>query len=238
MTGLLFSQMEPPAELEAEFHDWYNTEHIPARMAVPGFAGAARYEAIEGSPRYLACYFLESLAALETPEYRRVKDQPGGRTERMLGSVHGFTRYLCEGMSDTAPAGASVATDSGDSGSLLFVVALAVPDDAATEFDAWYEEEHIPLLMKADGWLRVRRYRVLPGHEGPPWTRFALHELRDASVLDAPERAAARETDWRNRLARQHDWFNRSGRWLYRPIHSASAVTGKTGTPSTARDPR
>jgi hypothetical protein len=230
MDGLLFSQMEPPPELEADFHDWYETEHIPVRMAVPGFREAVRYEAVEGSPRYLACYFLESLAALETPEYREVKESPGARTERMLGSVHGFTRYTCEGVSDTAQPGVPSATAPG---SLLFVATFDVPQDAAAEFDAWYEEEHVPLLMKADGWLRVRRFRTLPGHVGPSWTHFALHELRDASVLDAPERAAARSTPWRDRLA-EAEWFNRSGRWLYRPIHSAASGTAG-GPPSSGR---
>jgi hypothetical protein len=231
MTGLLFSQMEPPADLEAEFHDWYNTEHIPARMAVPGFSEAVRYEALEGTPRFLACYFLESLTALETPEYRVVKEQPGARTERMLRTVNGFTRYLCEGLSDTGADGGAAATTSG---SLLFVAAFAVPDEAAAEFDAWYEEEHVPLLMRAEGWLRVRRYRVLPGHDGPSWTHLALHQLRDASALDSPERAAARSTAWRDRLA-ESEWFNRSGRWVYRPIHAASAVTAPPGGPSSSR---
>ncbi|HEY4279740.1 MAG TPA: hypothetical protein VGM91_16055 [Conexibacter sp.] len=40
--GLLFSQMEPPAGWQDDFHDWYETEHIPGRTAIPGLAAAAR----------------------------------------------------------------------------------------------------------------------------------------------------------------------------------------------------
>lgn len=214
MKGLLFSQMEPPAGWEADFHDWYEHHHIPARMQIPGFACATRYEAVEGEPRWLACYFLDDMAALETPAYVALKQQPDPRTERMLANVHGFTRYLCDEISDTG----ATAEPAG----LLYVVAFAVPDEAAAEFDGWYEEEHVPLLMRVDGWLRVRRYRVRPGFDGPPWTHLALHELRDAATLDAPERAAARDTPRRDALAAQ-PWFARNDRWTYRPIHHATA---------------
>ena len=220
--GLLFSQMEPPAGWEDDFHDWYERDHIPARMAIPGFAGAVRYELTgsEGGPQaaaWLACYFLDDMAALDSPAYRELKRAPGERTERMLANVNGFTRYTADELSDTgapAPGGAEPQA--------LLAIAFAVPDADVAEFDGWYEEEHVPLLMRVPGWLRVRRYRVRPGSEGPPWTHLALHELADAAALERPERAAARDTPRRAALARR-DWFS-SGRWVYRPIHRATAA--------------
>ncbi|MBA2517267.1 MAG: hypothetical protein H0V22_08145 [Solirubrobacterales bacterium] len=218
--GLLFSQMEPPPDWEADFHDWYETEHIPVRMAVPGFHSAWRYEAIDGEPRWLACYFLDNMGALELPEYRSLKSDPSERTARMLANVRGFTRYLCDQLLDTG--------ESSDEVGALFAVAFSVPDEAAGRFDAWYEDEHVPMLMKADGWLRVRRYRARPGGDGPPWTHFALHELRDPEVMHAPEREAARATPRRAELAAE-PWFSPNGRWLYRPIHTAHAVPRNGG---------
>ncbi|HEY7618608.1 MAG TPA: hypothetical protein VH834_02500 [Solirubrobacteraceae bacterium] len=218
--GLLFSQMEPPAGWEADFHDWYETEHIPPRMAIPGFRSASRYEAIEGEPRYLACYFLDDMGALELPEYQRLKREPGERTSRMLAAVNGFTRYLCDQISDTG--------DTGQAAGALFVVAFAVPGAAAARFDDWYESEHVPMLMQADGWLRVRRFATGPGSEGPPWTRFALHELRDRKVMDAPEREGARATPRRAQLSAE-PWFSPNGRWLYSPIHTAHAISQNGG---------
>jgi hypothetical protein len=217
--GLLFSQMEPPPGWEDDFHDWYERHHIPARMAIPGFASATRYEALDGEPRYLACYFLDDMGALETPEYRRLKEEPDPRTECMLANVHGFTRYLCDGLTDTGP----VADHDGPDGHVLYVVTFAVPYEDEEEFEAWYADEHVPLLMRVPGWLRVRRYRARPGGDGPPWTHFALHELRDAAALERPERVAARDTPRRAALAAR-PWFRQSGRWLYRPIHTTHAV--------------
>ena len=52
-----------------EFNEWYNTEHLPELLSVPGILSAARYEAIKGGPQYLACYELESPAVMQTPAF-------------------------------------------------------------------------------------------------------------------------------------------------------------------------
>lgn len=214
MRGMLFSQMAPPEGCsDDEFERWYDEEHIPARLALPGFVQASRYRAIEGEPWHLAVYDLGDLAVLDTPEYQRLKAQPSERTARMLAGARSFTRYICEQVSDSG------AID--EQPQCLFVATFDVPASAVAEFDAWYEEEHVPILLEADGWLRVRRYRSRPGHEGPPWSHFALHELRDPAVLDAPERARARSTAWRERLARE-PWFSSTGRWIYERIAVAA----------------
>src|SRR2546422_11509196 len=50
-----------------EFDEWYNKEHLPELLSVPGILSAARYEAVKGGPQYLACYELESVAVMQTP---------------------------------------------------------------------------------------------------------------------------------------------------------------------------
>ena len=207
--GVLFSQMQPPPERVGEFHEWYETEHIPARMAIPGFAGAQRFEAIEGWPHHLAVYWLDDLGTLETPEYARLKREGTARSERMLGSVERFTRYICELVSDTG------APDD-EQPDYLSAVAFSVPEAGRAEFDDWYEDEHIPLLMRSADWLRIRRCRVLSG-EPEPWTDLALHELRGPAAMDSEQRAAARAAPKRTALG-ERPWFASSGRWLYRCI--------------------
>jgi hypothetical protein len=61
--------IEPSVD-EAEFNRWYNEEHVGERMRCPGFVSATRFQAVEGSPRYLVTYELVGPEALETPEYR------------------------------------------------------------------------------------------------------------------------------------------------------------------------
>src|SRR5690348_13881925 len=76
------------------------------------------------------------------------------------------------------------------------------------------------MLLEADDWLRVRRYRV-PGGAGGPWTHLALHELASV-VMDSPERARARKGPLRDAPA-GHDWFASPGRWLYERISAVTA---------------
>jgi hypothetical protein len=212
--AILFSQMEPPTELTGGFHDWYENDHIPARMALPGFQGARRFRALDGEPAYLAVYELDDLEALQGDGYRQLKAAPSALTDRMLGLVQGFTRFTCEQIADI---GEPVYGD------YLSAVAFAVPDEFTAEFDHWYEDEHVPMLLEAGDWLRVRRYRVLDG-TGGPWTHLALHELASTAVMDSPERARARKGPLRDVLA-GNDWFARSGRWLYEQI-SVVVATG------------
>ena len=56
--GLLMVYCDVAAEHEEEFNRWYNEEHIPERLAIPGVLNAARYKAVAGGPTYLACYEL------------------------------------------------------------------------------------------------------------------------------------------------------------------------------------
>jgi hypothetical protein len=94
------------------------------------------------------------------------------------------------------------------------IVAFQVPATRVAEVERWYRQEHGPMLLRAPGWLRMRRYRLHSGTGGKLWTHLALHELRDAAVLDSAERALARSTPWRAQLERE-SWFAQAGRFVY-----------------------
>lgn len=213
--AMLFSQMDPDPELELGFHRWYDREHIFRRMVLPGYRSARRYVGVGDAPFHLAVYHLDSIDAVSSAPYRALKADPGPETEEQLSRVRLFTRYTGVQLSDTGP----VDTEPGR----LFVIGFDVPVDARDDLDAWYEQEHINLLLQIPGWLRVRRYRLDESQDGQRLTHLALHDLRGPDVFNAPERAAL-ATPWRDRLS-QHEWFRNSVRWTYRPIAGAEAVT-------------
>lgn len=70
--GLLLFTTDIDPALEAEFHRWYEEEHVPERMALPGFLSARRFRAIEGAPKFLALYDLESPDVLASEPYLRL----------------------------------------------------------------------------------------------------------------------------------------------------------------------
>jgi hypothetical protein len=200
-SSILFSEMNPPPELEAGFNRWYDEHHISVRMAAPGFVSAQRY--VDTTARnYLAIYEMTSPEALSTPEYLRIKNQPSDITRQMLGAVSGFTRYLGTELGRHAKDHAGTAfVDAG----VLYPVFFEVPADRQPEFDAWYEDEHIALLMQDERWLGVRRLDIFDGAPNR-FNRLALHYLSDRSALDSEARKQARATPWRARLA-EEPWF-------------------------------
>lgn len=95
--GLLMVAMQPAAGGEEEFHDWYDTEHMPERAAIAGFLTAQRYVCTTGWPRYLATYDLRDLDVLREPGYLAVSGAHFSPwSKRILGRVQGL--YRVEGV--------------------------------------------------------------------------------------------------------------------------------------------
>jgi len=78
----------------------------------------------------------------------------------------------------------------------LNIVAIDCQPEQEARFNKWYNEVHIPMLLKFDGMLGVTRYRLLGGSEGQA-KYLAIYEFTDKTSLDAyqksPELAAARD---------------------------------------------
>ena len=79
--------------LDAAFNEWYDDEHVPELLALPGFLAARRYALVpwelaspDGWP-YLTSYELADAAALQSPEYGRSATSPTERTMRIGGAV-------------------------------------------------------------------------------------------------------------------------------------------------------
>jgi len=95
--GLLLATMEPPAGLEEEFQDWYDSEHFPERRDCPGFLTAHRFVCVDGWPRYLAMYDLEDVEVLGGEGYRRIAHAKySAWTHRIMARVWG--QYRAEGV--------------------------------------------------------------------------------------------------------------------------------------------
>lgn len=86
--GFLLVLMQPPPAFEDEFNAWYDTEHVPERVAVPGFESGRRYVCIDGYPKYLAMYDMAHEDVLETEGYKRVSgDRASPWTKRVTSRV-------------------------------------------------------------------------------------------------------------------------------------------------------
>ena len=95
--GLLLAMMEPPANLEEEFQDWYDGEHFPERKGCAGFETAGRFVCIEGWPRYLALYDLTNVDVLRGEAYSAIAVRRYSPwTHRIMSKVWG--QFRAEGV--------------------------------------------------------------------------------------------------------------------------------------------
>lgn len=73
-----------------------------------------------------------------------------------------------------------------------------ITEDGRENFHAWHNREHIPERLSISGFLRGRRYRVLPGARAGSPEYFTLYEVENAAVLSGPAYLARLNspTDW------------------------------------------
>ena len=70
--GTLIVMMHCPSSFDEEFNEWYDNEHVPERLAIPGFETGARFKCLSGFPSYLAVYDMASPEVIETEAYLKV----------------------------------------------------------------------------------------------------------------------------------------------------------------------
>ena len=94
--GILAIWNDCRAGWEDEFEHWYQFEHLPERLSVPGFLLGRRYEAVAGSPRYYCCYVTQSPQVLMSPAYLERLNAPTPMTQRVMSEMFiDMTRALC-----------------------------------------------------------------------------------------------------------------------------------------------
>jgi hypothetical protein len=187
--GLLFVYSDPGPVPEAEFNDWYDNEHGPARLTVPGISAGYRFRALdELSPPWLAYYEIKA-GVMDSPEYKALWASASDREKSIMSRLATLDRRVYEPISEDGSAPA-------DPPPVVLAVSLSVPAGMEDDLAAWYTEEHIPMLLAVPGWRRIRRFRLTSG-TGPAY--LSLHEVAGMEVFERDDYRAAVTTPWRNR---------------------------------------
>ncbi len=86
-----------PADISGEYNAWYDEEHLPRLVKVPGIVRARRYAAPDQSPRYLTAYELSDRNAFTTPEGLRARNMPWtARMRNLFRNTRRFTGLLLQ----------------------------------------------------------------------------------------------------------------------------------------------
>ncbi len=91
---LIWNGMEPGAD--ADFAAWHVREHMPERLAVPGFLRGRRYVAVQAHPAYFNFYETATPAVLTSPAYLARLDDPSPWTRRVVARFRDTGRTACD----------------------------------------------------------------------------------------------------------------------------------------------
>lgn len=191
--GLLIAAFDFSAAHADEFHDWYDLEHIPERQRVPGFGACERWIDVEAPTVAVASYDLDSLEVMRSAPYKAIAyENLSVWSKRVTGMCHRLLRF--EGTQLT-PGDLKAPENAG--GFLLNAMNVAPEHEA--DFNAWYDQEHLPLLSAVPGTLAARRYRSGPDPDGSH-RYVAIYHLSAPEVTRSAAWKAAVETQWSARV--------------------------------------
>src|SRR5260370_16226028 len=136
--GILIAAMDFSDVAKDEFHDWYDTEHIPERLRVPGFLNAERWIGSQKPTVSAALYDLDTVGVLHSPAYRAVGGDNGTPwTKRVTSRTQMIIRLEGEQLPPgdaLAPAGPAA----------LPLIAMNVPPGQGGGVNAMDKTEHPP----------------------------------------------------------------------------------------------
>jgi hypothetical protein len=187
--GLLLAVFDFSGAHGDEFHDWYDLEHIPERRAVPGFRTCERWIGVAQPAVSIATYDLDSINVLRSDAYTGIAY---GNLSVWSKRVTGMCKRLLRFEGTQLTPGAAVVPEG--AGGLLLNAMNVAPDKEA-DFNAWYDEEHLPALARVPGTLAARRYRSTETGGGSH-RYVALYHLESPAVTQSAAWKAAIDTPW------------------------------------------
>jgi hypothetical protein len=196
-TGLVMVWSDIDPEHEAEYHRWYDEEHIATLLAVPGFLSAGRYVALKGGPKNLVLYELETAEVLRTAAFLDgVRFRPSSRRVAASGGTIG-RNYLINGYRQIFPTRTHPIEMTQGPAPFLQMGRIDIPSVVEDEFNDWYNTAYIPPYLTVPGCLNARRYVAIDSQ--PKY--LTLYEFANAHVSESEPWAKVRDANpWSNRI--------------------------------------
>jgi hypothetical protein len=192
-TAGLFAALDFSNVREDEFHDWYDTEHLPERQRLHGFLTCERWIGVTNPKVSVGSYDLESTDVLKSAAYLAFAfENASARTKRVTGACTRLLRVECD---QTLPGSRIAPPEAGG----LLLNAMNIAPEYEEEFNEWLDTEHIPALAEVPGTLCARRFRSRGGSH----RYLAVYHLSSSDVVETPEWKKAARTPWTEKLLPQ-----------------------------------
>lgn len=185
--------------------DWYDNEHAPARMNVPGFSTALRYKTTDSKPpSWLAIYDTTSPDVLQSDAYKALNTNASSNDKSIVSRLTTLSRRVYSRFVTVENPNISAST-------LPAKYVLVVGIEPATpekeeELNKWYRDEHLTLLSKVPGFIRARRYKLVsnvelagkadPNSPAAVFPYVTLYDMETDTYSSTPEFKDALSTPW------------------------------------------
>jgi hypothetical protein len=136
---VIFNDVAP--EGREAFYRWHDREHIPERLAIPGFRRGRRFGRRGRSPEWLTLYEADDLAVLTSPAYLARLNAPTPATVSAVAHFRNTSRSICR-----------VVHSVGDStGGHVLALPLRVPAERGDELTRTLLERAFPRVIDTTG---------------------------------------------------------------------------------------
>src|SRR5438445_1638796 len=82
-------------EVKSEWEDWHSREHMPERLAIPGFLRGTRWIALSAEPFYFVLYETAELSTITSGPYLERLNNPTPWSRKMMPHHRNMVRGLC-----------------------------------------------------------------------------------------------------------------------------------------------
>ena len=178
---------EVDPEVETTYLDWFHGQHIPEKLARPGYLTAAHYRMVGPAPvsghGFVALFGAADTRVFLDPSPGQLKSRQDETTRRMIGHREGALGVVLS--EEWRAAGHQPEAGNASLGAPVIALSLFDTGGADDAIGAWYAQDYLPVFARSPGCVRVRK--LLSSIGGPRHGLFAGY----ASLAAAEQLAAA-----------------------------------------------
>lgn len=181
--------------LTQQWRDWYDATYLPSLGEVPGVIAARRGHGVAGSVQNIVVYDLADFGVPSGEQWlaaRRALDAQGAPTPAVGRAFAAADRQLYRQIFSTVKGDYAPPPDA----TVLHGAFFEVAPPQHSEFNDWYNTEHVRFVDVIKGYFNCRRFQALDD----PSKFLALYDVTDLDVANSPDTVAANQSAWSDRV--------------------------------------
>lgn len=131
-----------------QFYEWHDKEHIPERLAIPGFRRGRRFVSRGHSPEWLTMYEADDLSVVTSGAYLARLNTPTQATVSTLKHFRNTSRAVCR----------VVHSVGSSTGGYVLAVRLSVSDEQSVAMCSYLRNVAFPRTMALTGVVACHLY--------------------------------------------------------------------------------